>query len=111
MSSAIGDSFAKSVNSFAKIANLHSHREHSHSAKFGILDYLLTQPAKSNIPSTALTSGTTIDFELKSYPSLYLKDSDSIWLLWKCQETGGVSTVEPTFAEAFLDKNNAVEVS
>jgi hypothetical protein len=78
-------------------------------SRYSHLDFLYTIPPKDSYPSTALTSQAIIDFEIKNTPGFYLKDNRSLILYVRLAETGGTNPVTPTFAEAFFDKNNAIE--
>lgn len=73
------------------------------------LDYLYRQGPKDSYQSTALTSQQTIDFEIKTTPSLKTKGGDAWWVEFLVKNTDGVNAVTPAFVEAFLDVHAGLE--
>lgn len=87
MSASITENFNKTKGLAAEIASkIGGHSNHS--ARFGHLESTLNVPAKTNVPTTALTAVAQVDFEIEGLRNLYLKDDMSIFLVFRCAESG-----------------------
>lgn len=77
--------------------------DHSNDKKFHELPFFNTIAPISQPNTTLLTTpGSEVQFWIQPQPHLYLVDDRSIFIRFRCQETGGVNSITPTFAEMFI---------
>lgn len=94
-------------NGFIEIKGIHM-KKNTLVNSFGVsrLEYY---PPTTNVPSSALTTQTQFDIQIKANPVLYLKSNKHMYLSIPMINTDASHTITPTWAESMLLDTQAVE--